>query len=291
MTRLKGKPPLPLGYECGGPWRHSARRWAVILCGIVAGWMMISGAAELVRRGREREYQRRDLEIFKARHTSAATRPVTQPTTTPTTQPHVPVVYARPKDNKPLTEAQVQEALRVAGELRPRRDGRDIWFIAVIRNRFANLRVVVYYAPDESSPRLRRGRCAVFWTYTGADPLIQPYLLVSRPDKPFGDRLEIPAVPDLPFKPPEDFRFRPVWVGDDELVRVVDVGRAAFDEFYLGSKLEPEPPYKIQVDGDNFYVVNGEPDAGGNYVVVRRRDGRFEATWEGIRLWYDEGNF
>jgi hypothetical protein len=93
---------------------------------------------------------------------------------------------------RPLPRARLDELIRLA-EARETASsgGRRVWFIAALSNDPEYFHQVVYYAPDTTSPRVRRGLCLRFWwwqSHPGSPPGgIEEYVQVSRREAPFPD--------------------------------------------------------------------------------------------------------
>lgn len=240
--------------------------------------------------------------------------------TRPTTRPEVAVVYADHGSPGRLTAGQAEQVGRAATALAP--DGRAAWFVLVRSNHLGAagegaagdmLHATIYYAPDASSPRLRKGR-AVGLTLFGrklrsGEPV--PYLQVSPGDAPFPDPPGVPGVPavpalaDLPFGPPLTGNRAPAEVGGDDLVRLVDAARAILradaakterwarhqgpDARAHAARERNEPIHRIEKDGDVLRVYTGWQtgirSGGGRFVDLRRAGGEYRQISEGIGLW------
>jgi hypothetical protein len=158
----------------------------------------------------------------------------------PTTRPSVAVLYAGYLSPAPLEPAQIQQALVKALAAKP--EGRDIWFVLVRwhqRRDPSSWTAVVYFTPDEQTPRLRKGRClyvsaseddgesptaSELWRNLNPEsPIPDPlnaYVQVSAANRPFGDKLDVPERALTPFPAPKD-------VEDSEVVEGVDFIRSA----------------------------------------------------------------
>ena len=76
---------------------------------------------------------------------------------------------------------------------------------------------------------------------------------MSPEGRPFGDALDLPEEPWIPFPPPEDEKHEPAQVADADMVKVVDAARAAIDPRHA-------PGYAvaaIKVKGNTFHVRTG----------------------------------
>jgi hypothetical protein len=228
-----------------------------------------------------------------------------QPSSHPTTRPDVPVVYTSFGRFHRLTPEQTKLILDTAMESRPK--DRDIWFVAVQYIGTYRVWAMVCYTPDESSPRVRRGwfsdihvrreAAVVVWkkpdggrsvdvVYGRNDKLemIRPgqYVQVSRPGKPFGQKLEVPATADLPFPAPF---YPPAVTGDGEVKRLDDEGLVRLVDF-ARSVFKPrdgdDPICSVVGTGDDLFgVAQGVSDWGGDFIHVRRKGEKFEVTASG----------
>lgn len=141
----------------------------------------------------------------------------------------VPVVYAG--WSEPVTEFEIRDILCKAETVRPA--DAEVWFIEVNDNMDIPFGIdymaSVYFAPDEASSRIRKGRYAWF-TSDPFMPLLLPipptkptlaeYRQVSLADEPFGEERGVPEGTLMPFRSPAEFT-------DEEIVKMVDAARAA----------------------------------------------------------------
>ena len=70
------------------------------------------------------------------------------------------MLYSKQNDSVPLEPEQVREVVRAAEAVKP--EGREIWFVFVVWNSRLEggvLDAALFYTPDESTPRLRKGCC------------------------------------------------------------------------------------------------------------------------------------
>ena len=225
------------------------------------------------------------------------TGPTTQASAQPVTQPQVPVVYADYEWPAALSDAQTRSVLKTANENRPK--DRDIWFVMVVANRLGLLhgpvfRCVVYYAPDELSRDLRRGRCLDM--SLGFPPRVREYAQVSPAEEPFGDALKVPRLPDVPFSPlVRGDAGTSVAFKADELVQLVRCVRGAdiaegvdpgMSRVLIAGERD-EPILAIRVHGDEYEVetgwVAGMLDGRGHVLRFRRESGEYRLV--DVMLW------
>ncbi|MEI8194790.1 MAG: hypothetical protein WCI73_02660 [Phycisphaerae bacterium] len=164
----------------------------------------------------------------------------------------IPIVYFPLAAPAPLKPAQLTEITTAAEGFRPH--GRDIWFVAVRINiperKRPHYRAIVYFSPDEQSPRLRKGRCLYLDNQDGTpatsgfDRGMRSYVQVSAAKTPFGPQLQTPELTLLPF-------FQPQELPDADLIGVVDFIRS----FGRNPLIAP----KKNTDPDNI-VLRSLPD-------------------------------
>jgi hypothetical protein len=229
--------------------------------------------------------------------TSAGLAPATQPSP-PATQPAVPFIYVASQASGQLTAKQKELLLDAARWNRP--EGAHEWFVAVVHSGKHSIWAHAFYAPDHSSPRLRKGRYAdlhiwrqrtvisgeVVWETKDWEveyEAVEQYVQVSRPDKPFDQRLEVPASSDIPCGRPtydkkkvdrkEFERLR-----DAELVRVVDFARQ-----HLQTVGNHDPICTIRLTNPGVVTVaTGAEDWGGfAFDIEEHPDGQYEAIGGG----------
>ena len=223
----------------------------------------------------------------------------------------LPLVYSSFLNPLPLTPAQLQEILQVAIDACPQ--GRQLWFIHVRCHRpeasaaaksgvsAERYRVVVYYTPDQQSPRLRKGRCAyidneidparrrqVIATLAEGEayawPALENYVQVSDPTRPFDATLgdappAIPSESDLPIHAPGG-------IEDLKLISVVDAARTAHaDDPFADSE---EPLLRITLEGGTYQVdfgwQAGPQNAKGSRINVKRTIKGYQAE-SGVASW------
>jgi len=217
----------------------------------------------------------------------AATQPgataAAQPAATAATQPAAPpptailpglppVVYDQRLDPKPLTDAQLSQIVGFTIGHLPR--GLRIWYVHVHFNNVSGgnerWHVSVFFAPESTGPRVRKGRYfhlrdrmfldAAKRPLPTPEELARQYVQVSLADKPFGKSLELPAERLWPFAAPEGFT-------DDELVEIVDFART--------SPHIPVPPATMDANGVVTAYVRGSSFDGNEpiYLIRRLEDG------------------
>ncbi len=177
----------------------------------------------------------------------------------------VPIVYDDRLGPWPLVQSQVNRILRRGAAVCP--EGRDIWFILVRNNYVCPVchwrlccYVTIYFTPDVSEPRIRKGRCTWYsdsdphpkrsldWLLTTLDgdqrrdlepllrktserpkrPAVPPesirvcgwYRQVSFRNKPFTEQLHAPVKTLWPFWPPIGFT-------DEEVIEIIDFLRTS----------------------------------------------------------------
>jgi len=201
--------------------------------------------------------------------------------------PNIPVLNL--DRQRPLPQARLDALIRIAEAREPAAiGGRKIWFVAAFSNHPDHYRQIVYYAPDSTSPRVRRGLCLVFywWASSPINPsaAIAEYVQVSRRGAPFrkGDALTVPPAVDLPFPPPEDRDGTSLEMSDDDLAALIDAARPVVDPavefddfpcvFLIGSSH----------DG-GFRLATGNQHGGFYFVIKRTADGRLQATDEQVQ--------
>jgi hypothetical protein len=186
----------------------------------------------------------------------------TPPATRPTARRQVPVFYVA-ADIPPVPQQMIDRLLAAAADSEPARQGRRPWFIAVHQNRGPGLnvdrryfRMMLYFSPDAATPRSRTGRFLLYWWWTGDVITTRDYVQISRPNAPFGDRLEVPKVADLPY---EIQHTHPPPPGEPQWVQFVDFARVVEDDENL------IPPYLIarsQRDPGLYALANGTDESG-----------------------------
>ncbi len=215
----------------------------------------------------------------------------------------IPTIYAELGTPAALSSERKAAILRLAEQLRPA--ARHLWFILVLANHESreDYWAIAYYTPDESGPRLRKGRCLLvasgkvqmrakvlkMQTETGRPPGrftwsqddLGEYVQISVSGRLFDGTTPIPDIADLPLGLPQSRQPREaVRMNDDELVELVDLARAA-----MGTT---EPIHRIEIEGDIYRVWTGWQVGGlfgrGRVLDIRRKDGRYQQVG-GIGQW------
>lgn len=216
-------------------------------------------------------------------HARPSAAPVAEgPAPAPSIAPATAIRYAEYLNPAALRPEQLTEIEAEAEKARPA--GRDVWFVLVLSNRLYqgkwDYRAIVYFTPDETSPRLRKGRylgvSSLFLRYRDRlpkhDAELSNYVQVSLPDKPFGEVAEVPWGPELPFDPPEE-------VAEADLVPVLDAARRIIGATpYIGDCNDRFLPIqRFDVNPGEIRVLFGwqvGPLAGGGVVVTVRKTKR-----------------
>ena len=187
----------------------------------------------------------------------------------------LPILCARA-----LTDGEAADIRNKALALQPR--DAEVWFVAVVYVDRLCFHARVYFRPDESSPRLRKGRYARLqdWQDERGRPTrdveIRTYAQVSPPDEPFGEALDVPQMPHIPFHWPSlaqwELEKRSRREGEertpmsaDEVVRLIDAAR--------GARPPDAPVCTIQYEAeeDAIAVARGVSGHGGKTVFLRKQ--------------------
>ena len=175
----------------------------------------------------------------------------------------------------------------------------EVWFVAVVYvDRFC-FHADVYFKPDESSPRLRKGRYAGLQSQRNDPPRelrdrdVFTYAQVSPADEPFGDTLDVPQMAYIPFHWPRlrewELQKRSRREGEErtpmsgeEVVRLIDAARAGFDD----PPTSPVCAIRYEPDEEAIAVACGVSGHGGNAVFLRKqRTGEYKRVggcgWSG----------
>ena len=191
-------------------------------------------------------------------------------------------MYSDYESPRQLTSDQFDLIFRTASHSKVK--DRRIWFVLVVCNSrpllaSPYLRAKVYYAPDESSPRIRKGRFVGIDKGSEESTYEGIYLQVSRSDHALTEKLEIPDLREMPFGPPR-VKNGPVQMTDEELVRLVDFVRARLDANAGVEFRANEPILSISGDRDLFEVRSGwiaaNTSGRGRTIHVKRADGGFQ---------------
>ena len=233
------------------------------------------------------------MRALAAERASSVGKGKNQPATTQANRPStahgaVPIVYNDSILVRALTDDQVEEILRGAGEIAPK--GARVWFVLVIDNYYPLLkptqhefRVRVFFSPDAPlgkrgapQPRLRRGHSAYFFS-DSERPVLHDYVQVSRPGAPFGDRLDAPTLADVPFRVNVMRESKPVEISDEGIVGLTDFARLILEKHHK------QPLRWINRDGDEIEVRTGV-GSGGEYIKIRKTDRGYEQVGD-VVLW------
>lgn len=178
---------------------------------------------------------------------------------------------------KALTERENAELKTLAAA--SAKGKRRAWFVRVRYNDKGIFVADLYFAPDTTEPRIRKGTCAHVegWgdllsvVKDGPAKEMPKYVQISRPNEPFDDRLTVPDREMMPFQPDHRFFGEAVKLSDEELVSLVDLVRPVF------AKNDGGPIYRIEMKGELIRVFSGEQQGplagGGRFVDVKRKVG------------------
>ncbi len=197
-----------------------------------------------------------DAPIATPQTTEGASQGVGKPRPDP--PPKIPVVTFPQMYPKELREWQLDEIIVRAKASDT--EGRKIWSVLLFNNAPKNgmphYRVAVFYEPDVSTPRIRRGKKVTFgWrmgfgdAHTVEPGRLRSYVQVALKDRPFGKSLEPPSGTLIPFNPPMGFT-------DEEIVEIVD--------FIRGNPAEPDKRYPNKLDSSR------------SILSIRRRGDKIE---------------
>jgi hypothetical protein len=197
---------------------------------------------------------------------------------------NVEVRYAPHGAPEPLSAERKRKILEFAMEGAPA--DRAVWFMLVLSNHETGYAAIVYFVPDSTTPRLRRGRCAYVtehreWLKKLPEELkaklrvprreLPSYVQVSPAEAPFDDRVTIPNANLMPFDPSGWTEGQVARLDDGELVELVDLARAAF------GASKDDPIHAIQMDEGIIRVESGWQvgplEGAGKFVEFRRKAG------------------
>jgi hypothetical protein len=215
----------------------------------------------------------------RAKSIDAATKPATRPAA-------VAIVYSpRVARFAASEEAQLRE---VARKSEP--PGEPVWFVYV---HAWGTRADIFYAPQQSTPRLRKGHYRQVWGGGSTpDPVyrfefkapegftIQDYMQASpSAGKPFGDGLSVPdgSVLSLPVQT-DVLSLAPGAVSDEDMVAILDQVRShIFDVRDV-----QDSPLLLGMDLEHTVgVYFGEGDYFGSFMSFRRERGGYVYCGEG----------
>jgi hypothetical protein len=212
---------------------------------------------------------------------TAATKPATQPAA-------IAIVYSpRVARFSASEEAQLRE---VARESEP--PGEPVWFVYV---HAWGTRADIFYAPQQSTPRLRKGHYRQVWGGGSTSDSVyrfefkapegftlQDYMHVSpSASKPFGDGLAVPdgSVLSLPVQT-DVLSLAPGVVSDEDMISILDQVRShRFDVRDV-----KDSPLLLGMDLEHTVgVYFGEADCFGSFMSFRRERGEYvyfgESDW------------
>ena len=201
----------------------------------------------------------------------------------------VPVVYDEALKPARLSDEQKEEILNDVTPLCP--EGQDIWFIRVHDNNrefSGNLEydVTVYFTPDVTTPRLRKGERVAFWSWWWSeDPaakgrllpkLVGTYYQVSPRGEPFGQGLEVPSKTLMPYPLRTE-------LPDEEVIEIVDFVRTSPADDKWGYAFDGSAPILgIEKRDDVIEVTSwdwvGVTVAGAGQII------RLKKTPEGLKV-------
>ncbi len=222
-------------------------------------------------------------------HRSPSAMPSTHPIIA-STSPPIEVRYDPALSPKALTAQEKNELTNLAAA-RANDDCRP-WFVCVRYNDNGIFAADLFFAPDTSSARLRKGTYAHVegWedllsvVKDGPAEQMPRYAQISPPTEPFDHRLTVPDRVMMPFEPDHHFFGEAVKLSDSELVSLVDLVRPVF------AKNDGGPIYRIEAKGEMIRVFSGEQQGplggGGRFVDVKRKiGGGFELANEEVGRW------
>lgn len=289
------------------------RAWGIIVKVLMLGRKMIciGAAAMLVLDGcahQQKEHSENQLSSRPAPGPGIKATPPHE-IAGPASRPSVPVVYSERGFANALSSQQLADVLEKAELWRPK--GTTVWFFFVRRHYHpllsleTYLTVTIYYTPDRSSPRIRKGRFATYnMTWSLGDnphldePQIHGYVQVSPSRQPFGSELQVPAPAYRPFVVGRNFGGAPVSIRDEQVIQLVDFVRA----FLAGenSNGDPEsleswrraaakdPILNIAVQGDSFELMlgwsGGMFDGRGHHLKVVKKAGSLRVVGP-VSMW------
>lgn len=204
---------------------------------------------------------------------------------------NVPVIYhplLKPDELQAGQLERILDKVRQSGS-----QHRKIWFVRVLPNeadRLDTFNAVVYYRPEYSSERLRKGRFFRIDGLTMTDDdrgealdgnppdeaaVCQDYCQVSSPDRGFGFELEVPPHDLLfPFSRGED-------VSDEEVVEVADFVRSMAQSGNSYSGFKGDAPVVLIEKKDGLIEIragatDGLVSGAGHILRIRKTGARYE---------------
>lgn len=192
-------------------------------------------------------------------------------------QRELPAVYAAYGDPAPVTPEQTRWIQDSASRATP--SGRSVWFVLILDNDPSDLGVLsarVFYTPDSSTARLRKGSYINVRRVQGRSFQSERlhYCQVSAANKPFDGSTTVPPVTLLPFATPTD-QTGTVLFDDTELVQLVDAVRHALDSDRSSpDSCKRDPIWRIEPFEGAFDVYIGwetGPLSGGGCILSMKR--------------------
>jgi hypothetical protein len=191
---------------------------------------------------------------------------------------------------KALTAQEKAELINAAAD--SANIGVRAWFVRVRYNDKGIFAADLYFAPDTTTPRIRKGTLAHVegWgdllsvVKDGPAEEMPRFVQISRPNEPFDERLTVPEREMMPFEPDHRYFGEAVKLSDNELVSLVDLVRPVF------ARNDGGPIYRIEMKGDWIRVFSGEQQGplagGGRFVDVKRKaGGGFELVNDDVGIW------
>lgn len=214
---------------------------------------------------------------------SSASRPGS---VTATPHDQVPIVYDERLKPHCLSQVRVDGILANAERLMP--PGQSVWYIHVSCNLSTECGGFVYYTPDVTERRIRKGFRVSFQWYgrrpgspgdpqnCDVGPLLR-YVQVSLAGQPFETKTEAPIRALWPFGQPDGF-------SDDDIIALVDLARKGFDASEVLADGSPNQPiYKIFREEEAVVIWTGSmqrPLAGaGDSIGCIKKHGRWFIIW------------
>jgi hypothetical protein len=224
------------------------------------------------------------------------------------------VIYYSPNHPEPLTQVQLDELSQCASQVRPL--NQSIWFVRVLLNWDTDLTARIYYMPDFSDMRIRKGKYFTYNSYgnnikttkesfpdnspsqansaqdtSGSIPHLfrereKPncldYIQVSKANELFSvGRIEIPPQNNmLPFGTPKGF-------SEQEIIGIIDFIRSepkvtrALHSSSAVIKIDPTLPIEnIYREGETIEIRTGTEEGrlmgGGEVIEIKMTDSGYE---------------
>jgi len=200
------------------------------------------------------------------------------------------IIYHTRLKPDPLTKRQIGMLSKSIKNVRL--DKKDVWFVRVLYNRNRHLKAKIYFMPETTSKRTRKGKYIYCRLVDLAlldlkindlkPPEYMEYIQVSLKDKPFTAQVEIPPQNSmLPFSVSESFT-------DQEVVEIVDFIRSG--PKILSTKpnvmyfpVERDTPIMTIIkEGEVIKVRTGTKEHGiagmGQVLEIRKTEQGYELT-------------